>query len=282
MIDHSSQAGIPEGTTITVLTRETPDSTGLATRQVLALLETPDMLRPVFQPIVSLATGSIVGFEGFSRFMPAPRRSPDAWFAEATRLGLGHELQAHALRRILGAALDAGLPDGTFLSLNVSPRFLAHAAVVDALAPADPSRLVVELTEEEEVTDYRALRRAMAPYLRAGARFGVDDAGAGFASMRHVIELQPAFVKLDAYLIRGMRNRQSLRAFLRAINDFTTEIGATLVAEGVEEASDLAVLAETGFPILVQGFAIARPGAPWPAASPLAIQAWSAARRSGR
>lgn len=105
----------------------------------------------------------------------------------------------------------------------------------------------------------------MTPYLRSGVRFAVDDAGAGFASMRHVIELQPAFVKLDAYLIRGMRSRQTLRAFLRAINGFTVEIGATLVAEGVETASDLAVLKETGFPLLVQGFGIARPSAPWPA-----------------
>ena len=216
----------------------------------------------------------MVGFEGFSRFVLSPRRPPDAWFAEASGFGLGAELQALAIRRILSVAAAAGLPEGTFLSLNVSPRYLARPAVEAAIGAAEPSTLVVELTEEEAVHDYRALRRAMVPYIRRGVRFAVDDAGAGFASMRHVIELQPAFVKLDAYLIRGIRNRQTLQAFLRAINDFTTEIGATLVAEGVEAASDVAVLTETGFPILAQGFGIARPGAPWLDGSRAARQAW--------
>jgi hypothetical protein len=111
-------------------------------------------------------------------------------------------------------------------------------------------------------------------------RFAVDDAGAGFASMRHVTELQPAFVKLDAYLIRGMRSRQTLRAFLRAINGFTVEIGATLVAEGVEAATDLAVLTETGFPLLAQGFGIARPSAPWPDVNAAATRAWHEASQN--
>jgi EAL domain-containing protein (putative c-di-GMP-specific phosphodiesterase class I) len=212
----------------------------------------------------------------------SPRKGPDAWFADAARVGLGAKLQAYAIGRILGAATMAGLPGGTFLSVNVSPRYLAHPDVGASIAAMDPSCLVLELTEEEAVRDYRALRRAMAPHLKRGVRFAVDDAGAGFASMRHVIELRPAFVKLDALLIRGMRSRQTTRAFLRAINSFTTEIGATLVAEGVEEPSDLAVLTETAFPILAQGFAIARPGDPWPAPSTIAIETWREARRTER
>ena len=117
----------------------------------------------------------------------------------------------------------------------------------------------------------------MAPYLDRGVHFAVDDAGAGFASMRHVTELGPAYVKLDAYLVRGMSSRQTLQAFLRALNGFTIEIGAALIAEGVEKASDLAVLAQTGFPLLAQGYAIARPGAPWPRVSAKASRAWLAA-----
>ena len=247
---------------------------GLLSRQLSVLLASPHLLRPVFQPILSLATGTIVGYEGFSRFEIEPRRSPEPWFAAATRAGVGAELQAMAIRRILGVAAQAGMPVETFLSLNVSPRYLSHPLVEAAMAEADPSLLVVEVTEEEAVHDYRALRRAMAPYLERGVRFAVDDAGAGFASMRHVTELQPAFVKLDAYLIRGMRSRRTLRAFLRAINGFTVEIGATLVAEGVEAATDLAVLTETGFLLLAQGFGIARPSAPWPEVNAAATRAW--------
>lgn len=181
-----------------------------------------------------------------------------------------------AIERILAAAMAAGLPRQSFLSVNVSPRHLAHPAVAAAVAAADPATLVIEITEEETVQDYASLRRAMAPYLARGVRFAVDDAGAGFASMRHITELGPAYVKLDAYLVRGMRNRETLRAFLRALNGFTIEIGAVLIAEGVEAASDLAILTETGFPLLAQGYAIARPGPPWPAVSANASRAWLA------
>src|SRR3990172_7943116 len=263
-----------EGMTITVSAHESRRTRGLHSRRLSELLASPHLLRPAFQPILSLATGTIVGYEGFSRFEIEPRRSPEPWFAEATRAGVGAELQAMAIRRILGVAAQAGLPAETFLSLNIGPRYLSHPEVDAAMAEADPSWLVVEVTEEEAVHDYRALRQAMAPYLERGVRFAVDDAGAGFASMRHVTELQPAFVKLDAYLIRGMRSRQTLRAFLRAINGFTVEIGATLVAEGVEAASDLALLTETGFPLLAQGFGIARPSAPWPDVNAAATRAW--------
>ena len=107
----------------------------------------------------------------------------------------------------------------------------------------------------------------------------MDDAGAGFASMRHVVELRPALVKLDALLIRGMGSRRTLRAFLRAINGFATEIGATLVAEGVELATDLVVLTEMGFPILAQGYGVARPGPAWPEPAPAALRGWAEASR---
>lgn len=248
-----------------------------ARRRIAALLESPALHRPVFQPILSLVSGTVVGYEGFSRFATEPSQPPNHWFAQATRVGLGPELQALAIESILAAARVAGLPDQAFLSVNVSPRYLAHPAVVAAVAAADQSVLVIEITEEDSVSDYIELRRAMAPYVDRGVRFAVDDAGAGFASMRHVTELGPAFVKLDAYLVRGMRSRQTLQAFLRALNGFTIEIGAALIAEGVEMASDLTVLAQTGFPLLAQGFAIARPGAPWPQVSANARRALLAA-----
>ena len=264
-----------EGATITGLSPGTSEPATGSERQLALVLSWPDLLQAAFQPILSLGTGSVVGYEGLSRFGITPRRAPNEWFSEAGRIGLGAEMQAHAITRILDAATAAGLPGETFLTLNVSPRFLSHALVEAALGAADPTRLVIELTEEEAVRDYPALRRAMAPYLRRGARFAVDDAGAGFASMRHVIELQPAFVKLDAYLIRGMRSRQTLRAFLRALNGFTMEIGATMVAEGVETAGDVRMLRETGFPLLAQGYGIARPGPAWPDVKIATTRVWA-------
>jgi EAL domain-containing protein (putative c-di-GMP-specific phosphodiesterase class I) len=168
---------------------------------------------------------------------------------------------------------------GTFLSVNVGPRYLATAPVRSALRGGSLARLVIELTEEEAVADYAALRAAMAPYVARGARFAVDDAGAGFASMRHVTELRPAFVKLDAQLIRRLRDDTARQALVRALVSFTGAIGATPIAEGVEEPADLALLARTRQPLLLQGYAIARPGPAWPAIEAAALGSATARRR---
>ena len=203
-------------------------------RRIGELLARPDLYRPAFQPILALETGTVVGYEALSRFAIEPIRAPDWWFASATRAGLGPELQALAIQRILAATAEAGLPERVFLSVNVSPRYLAHPAIIAAVAALDPSRLVVEITEEEPVDDYAAVQGDGA-LPRARDQFAVDDAGAGFASMRHVTELRPAYVKLDADLVRGMRRHETLRAFLRALNGFASEIGRCSSRRGSSE-----------------------------------------------
>jgi EAL domain-containing protein (putative c-di-GMP-specific phosphodiesterase class I) len=252
----------------------------VSARRVVEALAEPELIEPAFQPIMSLTTGAVVGYEAFSRFLTQPVRSPARWFAAATQAGKGARLQALAIQRILAVVGRTGVPGQAFLSVNISPRYLAHPAIAAALASIDPDSLVIEITEDEEVDDYARLRAAIVPYLRQGIRFAVDDAGAGFASMRHITELGPAFVKLDASLVRGLRSRQTLQAFLRAIHSFTSEIGATLIAEGVEGVRDLAGLTQTGLPLLAQGFAIAKPGPAWPAMSATAGRTWLTASRT--
>jgi PAS domain S-box-containing protein len=247
--------------------------------RILQVLATPTLLVPHFQPILALAERQVVGYEALARFRLAPVRPPDVWFAEAAAAGLGAELQALAVERARAVAREAGLPVGTFLSVNISPRYLATVPVRAALAVGSLTRLVIEVTEEEAVADYAELRAAMAPYVARGARFAVDDAGAGFASMRHVTELRPAFVKLDAQLIRGLGDDTARQALVHALVSFTTAIGATPIAEGVEEPADLALLARTRQPLLLQGYAIARPGPAWPAIEPAALGSATARRR---
>jgi EAL domain-containing protein (putative c-di-GMP-specific phosphodiesterase class I) len=158
----------------------------------------------------------------------------------------------------------ARLPIGSFLSINVSPSLLADTFVRTALA-GDLRDLVIELTEEEAIADYDSLRGAMAEYRARGARFAIDDAGAGYASMRPVTELRPHFIKLDARLVTGLAGDDGRQALVRAMQSFAHDIGATLVAEGVETAEELALLARADRPILVQGYAVARPAPPWAA-----------------
>ena len=238
---------------------------GRERRRIEGVLADPTLLVPHFQPMVDLAGRRVAGYEALARFRVEPRRPPDRWFAEASAVGLGAALQALAVERACAVARAAGIPAGTFLSLNISPRHLADPAVAAALEHAAFERLVIEVTEEEAVADYAALRAAIAPYLARGARLAVDDAGAGYASMRHVTELRPTFVKLDALLVRDLADDAARRALVDALVGFAGAIGAVPIAEGAETPADLALLARTRGPLLVQGYALARPGPPWPA-----------------
>jgi PAS domain S-box-containing protein len=248
--------------------------------RIEAVLADPALLVPHFQPIVDLAARRVAGYEALARFLAEPLQPPNCWFAQAAAAGLGAELQALAVARARAAAQGAGLPAGTFLSLNVSPRYLAAPALQATLGPGPLDRLVIEVTEEEAVADYAALREAVAPYLARGARLAVDDAGAGYASMRHVIELRPSFVKLDALLVRDLGDDTARQALVDALVGFAGAIGAIPIAEGAETAADLARLARTRGPLLVQGYAIARPGPAWPAVD-LGLLGAPTARRSG-
>jgi len=235
---------------------------------VRPILDDPDLLRPVFQPIMSLTGGGVAGYEALARFDTEPPEPPNVWFERAASAGLSAELQALAIRRARRVAASARLPMGSFLSVNVSPGLLDDSFIRDALA-GSLDGLVIELTEEEAIADYDRLRSVMAGLQRRGARFAIDDAGAGYASLRHVTELRPAFIKLDARLITGLAGDDGRQALVRAMQTFARDIGATLIAEGVETAEELSLLAGTGLPILVQGYAIAHPGPAWPTVASL-------------
>jgi len=239
---------------------------------VRRVLDDPTLLRPVFQPILSLYTRRVVGYEALARFAPVPLQPAEAWFDLAARAGLAPELEALALRASLAVVVRRPPPAEAFVSLNVAPLLLDDARIASLLeaTPLPPERIVLELTERDRVADYEALRNVLAPYRAAGFRIAIDDAGAGYASLRHVTELQPDFVKLDARLISGLTGDLARQAVVRAMATFVHEIGAVLVAEGVERIEDLDLLTRVGQPMLVQGHVIGRPNGPWAAASDLA------------
>jgi diguanylate cyclase (GGDEF)-like protein len=223
---------------------------------ILRMLE-GDGLSVVLQPIVELSGGRVVAAEALSRFAAEPRRSPDAWFADAAAVGLGVELELAAARAAL-ASVDT-LPPGVRLSLNVSPAALCSPALADALAAAPGSRLALELTEHAPVEDYEALSRALAGLRARGVKLMIDDAGAGFASFRHVLGLEPDVIKLDLSLTRDIHRDPVRRALAASLVAFAREIGADIVAEGIETQEELDALLGLGI-TLGQGYYIARPG----------------------
>ncbi|MEI9927289.1 MAG: EAL domain-containing protein [Sphingomonas sp.] len=212
-------------------------------------------LRTVYQPIFRVADGSIAGFEALTRFPDADHRTPDRWFAEADAAGLGIELELAAVRCALrGLAI---LPRSMKLAINLSPAALVSPELADIVATQAPDRLVLEVTEHAAIEDYAAIARALAP-LRGRVKLAVDDAGAGFASLRHILHLEPDVIKLDISLTRGIDADPAKRALAAALLAFCRELDCIMVAEGVETAAELAMLRVLGVD-RAQGFHLARP-----------------------
>jgi EAL domain-containing protein (putative c-di-GMP-specific phosphodiesterase class I) len=209
---------------------------------------------------LNLRTGLVVGGEALARFSGSPAQGPDRWFNDAATVGMGLDLELSAVRRAV-MLLDR-IPAACYLSVNVSPAVATSTRLLDLMSERNVAaqRIVLELTEHADVADYDALRTALVPLRALGLRIAVDDAGAGFASMSHILNLRPDFVKLDMSLVRGIHRDAARRALARGMLIFATEIGACLIAEGVETAEDLAALRAVGL-THGQGYLLGRPAA---------------------
>jgi diguanylate cyclase (GGDEF)-like protein len=221
----------------------------------------------VFQPVVSLASGRIVGFEALARFPDPNGRRPDVWFAQAHGSGLGAQLEAVAIR----AALEPGgrSPD-VHLAINVSPSALGSDLVQHALGGVLDG-VVVEITEHEFVPDDGSLAAAVAALRERGAMIAIDDAGAGHAGLQQLMAVRPDIVKLDRALIQGIHKDVARMALVESFVRFARDVGATVCAEGIETLDELAVVADLDVE-WGQGFALARPAPPWTEVSPIAAE----------
>jgi len=207
------------------------------------------------QPIHRLDTGASAGAEALARFADASIRTPDVWFNEAFEVGRGVDLELAAVRNALEAA--AYVPPGHYLSINVSPETVLSGRVGPMLAESGRDNLVLELTEHAKVDDYALLIAAL-DRLRPYARLAIDDVGAGYSSMRHIIALKPDILKLDMSLTRDVDRDPARRALAGAMVNFASRIGATIVAEGVEREEERDVLRELGV-TYGQGYLFSRP-----------------------
>lgn len=214
-------------------------------------------IRIALQPIVQVSGSPTVGREALSRF-PANDRlgNPAAWFAAAHRAGLTVELEGAACRAALG--LVPTLEEGLFLAVNVSPELLLSGELLRLDPSVDWRRVVLELTEHEPVEDYAALQRALDELRDRGARLAVDDAGAGFASLRHIIDLHPDVIKIDIGIIRGVDRDPGRAAIADMLVRFAERMGAEVVAEGIETESEQTALMQIG-DMWAQGYLFGRP-----------------------
>ena len=209
----------------------------------------------LLQPIVDLATGVRIGAEALSRFPREWGKAPDVCFAEAHSVGLGHRLELLALER---AAEHLAVASGN-VAMNVSPATLLRPECAERLRRLPMDRVLLELSEHDQVEDYDALDAVLGPLRADGLRLAIDDVGAGFSSLRHIVQTSLDVLKLDRSIVDGVSTDPVLRTLVRAMVEFAHGCGAKVVAEGVETAQDAAALLELAVD-LGQGWYFGRPG----------------------
>lgn len=215
------------------------------------------VLHTVFQPVVDLADGHVVGVEALSRFMTKPRRSPETWFTEAASHGLLTRLE-------LAAAIQAfdhldDIPDGVYLSVNISPETLRAPRLAQMLRSIPARRVVLELTERSPIEDYEVARARLAELRAAGARLAIDDVGSAFSGLGHVVALSPDLLKFDRSLVGGVDADETKRTLIARLTSFADEVDMKVVAEGIETLEELETLRALGVGS-GQGFLLGRPG----------------------
>jgi EAL domain-containing protein (putative c-di-GMP-specific phosphodiesterase class I) len=209
------------------------------------------------QPIVDLSTGHRVGAEALSRFPADWGMTPDVVFEQAHSIGLGHRLELLALDR---AAEHLDRVDG-YIAMNVSPATLLTPECGELLGRLPLSRVLLELSEHDQVEDYTALNAALAPFRAEGLRLAIDDVGAGFSSLRHIVVTAPDVIKIDRSIVAGLDTDAVLSKLVQSLVEFGHGCRVRVVAEGVETADEAAMLRTLGVDY-GQGWHYGRPGPP--------------------
>jgi len=222
-----------------------------------------------------------VGYEALTRFVDGV--APDVRFAEAQEVGMGERLEIATLTAAIEAAHE--LPADTWLNLNASPQLILAGSRLRDLLAAARRPIILEITEHAAVADYGEFRRAIEG-LGPNVKIAIDDAGAGYSSLHHILELGPSIVKLDRAIVSGLEADRARSALVAGMVHFARSTGIRLIAEGVETEAELAVL--RGLDVaLAQGYLLGRPapaeevrrGRVCPCGSP---DAAGAARRTSR
>lgn len=212
----------------------------------------------VFQPIVDALSSAPIGAEALSRFPDDPAVAPDSWFIDAERAGLGVDFELLAIESALDAAIS--LPGHYLVSINVSPQTILSGRLGDLIGRSgwQPRRLILEITEHVPIEDYPALVGGLLSLRQDGLRLAIDDAGAGYASFRHILALRPDYIKLDRSLITNVDIDAARRALVIAVTAFAADIGASVIAEGVETLNELDSIKRLGVQA-VQGYVFGPP-----------------------
>jgi EAL domain-containing protein (putative c-di-GMP-specific phosphodiesterase class I) len=201
-------------------------------------------IRTVFHAVVDLRTREVIGYEALSRFPDEGARPPSAWFAEAAEAGMREQLELAAISTAVRACVP--LPATTFLALNCSPSTVAGVDLGAVVAPVPLERLVLDIAEDAAVAEFLEVGDLIESLRTKGVRIALDDTGAGFVSLRHMLGVRPDFIKIGLEITRHIDTQVTNQAFASALCAFADRIGAGTIAEGIETGAELSMLANLG------------------------------------
>jgi EAL domain-containing protein (putative c-di-GMP-specific phosphodiesterase class I)/ActR/RegA family two-component response regulator len=209
-----------------------------------------------YQPIVHLATDHIVGYEALARIDSPRSQPPNEWFEDAKTVGRLAELEQLTIATAL-AQLDQ-LPPRAFLAINITPESAGGRMLAEGFDAVPLERIVLEITEHSQVSDYGLLADALGPLRARGLRVAIDDVGAGYSSLSHVVRLAPEIIKIDRSFTAGIETHQGHRSLIAAMRSFADDTGADVLAEGIETGTELETMQTLGV-TLGQGYYLGRP-----------------------
>ncbi|WP_263410984.1 EAL domain-containing protein [Terriglobus tenax] len=236
-------------------------------RTILGILDGDIPFGFHFQPIADLERGVVAGYEALSRFPEEVSARPGQVFQSASEIGRRADLESLVVRAALTERHK--LPPNCFLTVNAGPSLLMSRQWQYLLK--DIGHLggtVIEITEDEPIHDYAIFRRRLEQIREAGGHIAVDDTGAGYASLKHVMELRPNFIKLDRFFVGGCNKEAARSSLIEMMGTMASRMDAWIIAEGVETAAELDELLHLGVP-LAQGYYLGKPD---PVMHPLPLQ----------
>jgi diguanylate cyclase (GGDEF)-like protein len=219
-----------------------------------------------FQPIVSLQTATILGWEALTRgpanhyFYP-----PNVLFPFAETTGFLYQLEKIARESAVTSVSKLGFPANNKLFININPEILNDPEFVGGQTRAllnslniSPANIVIEITERTCIKDFHIFRKTLTHYRNQGYLIAIDDAGAGYSSLQSIAEIKPDYIKIDLSLVRDIHNSPVKQTLLETFVNFSQKINSYLIAEGVEKAEELETLIKLGVNY-GQGFLLAKP-----------------------
>ncbi|MCB2188895.1 MAG: GGDEF domain-containing protein [Deltaproteobacteria bacterium] len=232
------------------------------------VIEEP-LLHAVYQPIVNLADGEVLGWEALAR---GPRdshfTSPKILFDFAEEVGSIFQLERVCRERAVSGL--GGLAPGQKLFLNIHPHTLGDPQFKsgETLELLDrhglrPSNVVFEITERHSIRDFTLFDRTLEHYRAQGYLVAIDDVGTGYSGLSRLARVRPDYIKVDMSLVQGIDYNPVQRALLETLVTFANKIGSAIVAEGIETPTELSSLMAMGVHF-GQGFHLARPDRPKP------------------